>query len=135
MTSEWNAPPVIIVEVPNGMMNLTSLGVPAVAVCSNTVTAEQADELAALAREFGDGTVSVMFDLDREGENGGKQAVVELAARCRVRFAWTPGIADGKFRGRQPESVTQDEWETAIHPTLIDVHEPHPTTRMDEGNL
>lgn len=91
-------------------MALNALGVPALAVCSNTVTAEQAVKLAALARELGGNTVSVMFDLDREGENGAKQAVVELASHCPVRFAWHAGLADGKFRGRQPESVTQTEW-------------------------
>lgn len=107
---------IIVVEGPNNVIALNALHVPAVAVCSNTVTAEQADKLAALAYEFGDGTVSVMFDLDREGENGAKQAVVELAARCRVRFAWTAASVGGLFRGRQPESVSGQEWEEFILP-------------------
>jgi 5S rRNA maturation endonuclease (ribonuclease M5) len=94
---------VILVEGPNDVMNLNALGVPAVAVCSNTVTDEQAEKLAALSREFGNGTVSVMFDLDREGENGAKQAILALAGRCRVRNIWTSELAGGKFNGRQPE--------------------------------
>lgn len=112
---------VIVVEGPNDVMALSALGVPAVAVCSNTVTETQADRLAMLAEEFGGGTVSVMFDLDREGENGAKQAVLELAQRCRVRYAWTTTLSDGKFCDLQPESVTLGEWQTAIHPALRDV--------------
>ena len=65
------------------------------------------------------GTVSVMFDLDREGVNGSQQAVLEIPKRCRTRFAWTAALADGQFKGRQPESVTPQEWETAIHPALM----------------
>jgi hypothetical protein len=97
------APPRLIswvgLEGPNNVLALNALGVPAVAVCSNTVTEVQADKLAMLAREFGDDTVSLMFDLDldREGENGAKQAAVELAARCRVRLAWTAASTHGAF--------------------------------------
>jgi hypothetical protein len=109
---------VILVEGPNDVSNLSALGVPAIAVCSNAVTEEQADKLAALAREFGGGTVSVMFDLDHEGENGAKQALVELAARCRVRFAWTAASTHGAFRDRQPETVSREEWQTTIEPCL-----------------
>ena len=94
---------------------------PAVAVCRNSVTVEQAEKLAALAREFGGATVSVMFDLDREGINGSQQAILEIAKRCRTRFAWTAELAGGTFKGRQAESVSLEEWETTIHPALTDV--------------
>lgn len=110
---------VIVVEGPNDVMNLRHLGVPAVAVCSNVVTAEQIEKLVALAKEFGDDTVSVMFDLDREGEYGAKKAVLALAERCRVRFAWTADFDDGRFVGRQPESLVHEE--TPILRTFIDV--------------
>ena len=119
-TAEQQELGVILVEGPNDVMALNGLGVPAVAVCSNTVTDEQADKLAALAREFGGNTVSVMFDLDREGINGSQQTILETAKRCRTRFAWTAELAGGLFKGRQPESVTLEEWETAIRPALMD---------------
>ncbi len=112
---------VILVEGPNDVMNFNNLRVPAVAVCSNTITDEQAEKVAALARKFGDDTVSVMFDLDREGQNGAKQAVIELVQRCRVRLAWTPDLDGGRFVGRQPESIAVDEWKTRIVGALIDV--------------
>jgi len=110
---------VVVVEGPNDVIALYALGVPAVAVCSNTLTGDQANKLAFLANEIGGGTVSVMFDLDREGENGAKQAILELATLCRVRYAWTSELAGGLFNGRQPESVTIEEWKTTIHPALV----------------
>jgi len=112
---------IIVVEGPNDVMALNAIGVPAVAVCSNTITTEQADKLASIAERTGCGTVSVMFDLDREGINGSQQAILEIAKRCRTRFVWTTELAGGQFKGRQPESVTIEEWETAIHPALIAV--------------
>lgn len=110
---------VIVVEGPNDVIALNALGVPAVAVCSNTITEEQAEKLAALARELGGDTVSVMFDLDREGENGAKQAILMLAERCRVRFGWSAAISEGKFRGRQPESLSAVEWQSELLPRLV----------------
>ncbi|QDV48471.1 toprim domain-containing protein [Gimesia fumaroli] len=112
---------IILVEGPNDVINLHTLGIPALAVCSNTVTESQADKLATLANSIPGGHVSVMFDLDREGENGAKQTVMELAKRCRVRLAWSIDFADGRFKGRQPESVTVEDWDTAILPTLMHV--------------
>jgi len=90
-------------------------------VCSNTITETQADKLATLANEFPGGHVSVMYDLDQEGQNGAKQTVLELAKRCRVRLAWSNDLADGRFKGRQPESVTVEDWNTTIHPALMHV--------------
>ncbi|QDT45691.1 DNA primase [Gimesia alba] len=112
---------IILVEGPNDAINLHTLGIPALAVCSNTITETQADKLATLVKEISGGYVSVMFDLDHAGENGAKQTALELAKRCCVRLAWTSGFAEGKFKGRQPESVTAENWDTAILPTLMHV--------------
>jgi len=99
---------IILVEGPNDAINLHTLGVPALAVCSNTITETQADKLGSLANSIPGGHVSVMFDLDREGENGAKQTVLELANRCSVRLAWSNDFADGRFKGRQPESIPDE---------------------------
>lgn len=109
---------VIVVEGPNDVMNLHYLGIPAVAVCSNMVTDEQVEKLAALAKEYGDDTVSVMFDLDREGETGAERTVVALAAKCRVRLLWDSRFDAGRFIGRQPESVEIAEWVDHFCPQL-----------------
>ncbi len=101
----------ILVEGPNDVIRLDTLGVPAVGLCSNTITREQADKAARLARELGNGIVTIFLDCDPEGENGMKQCLGYLAQLCPVRLAWTSKMYGGKFRGRQPESLTIQEWQ------------------------
>ena len=60
----------MLVEGPNDAIALHGLGEFAVAVCSNTLTREQAERAARLARDVADGTVIVLFDCDEEGERG-----------------------------------------------------------------
>jgi 5S rRNA maturation endonuclease (ribonuclease M5) len=105
---------IVLVEGPNDVINLHSLGIPALAVCSNLITETQADKLVELANGIFSGFISVMFDLDKEGVIGAKQAVLELAKRCKVKLAWSNELADGKFKDRQPESVTREEWNSVI---------------------
>lgn len=101
----------IVVEGPNDAIRLDTLGVPAVALCSNRISREQAAKAAKLAREFAGGIVTVLLDCDPEGEEGMKQCLGYLAQLCPVRLAWTSKMYDGKFKGRQPESLSKDEWE------------------------
>ena len=102
----------IVVEGPNDVIRLDSLGVPAVALCSNMITREQAAKVARLARKVADGVVTVFLDCDAEGENGMRQALGYLAQLVAVRLAWTSKMYGGKFKGRQPESLKREEWET-----------------------
>jgi 5S rRNA maturation endonuclease (ribonuclease M5) len=100
----------LLVEGPNDAIRLGTLGVPAVALCSNQITREQAAKAARLARALAGGIVTVFLDCDEEGEKGMKQCVGYLAQLCPVRLAWTSRMHGGTFKGRQPESVTIQEW-------------------------
>jgi 5S rRNA maturation endonuclease (ribonuclease M5) len=100
----------IVVEGSNDVIALDSLDVPAVGLCSNTVTDEQAEKLSRWAHDLAGGVVTLMLDCDPEGENGAKQALWKLAQRCRVRLAWSNEMHAGKFKGRQPESLSEVEW-------------------------
>lgn len=100
----------VIVEGPNDVIRLHTLGVPAVALCSNTITRDQAAKAARLARELARGIVTVFLDCDAEGETGMKQCLGYLAQLTPVRLAWTSRMYGGKFKGRQPESLAMDEW-------------------------
>jgi len=51
-----------------------------------------------------------MFDLDKEGENGATQTVLELAKRCCVRLAWNTKLEASILKGRQSESISEEEW-------------------------
>lgn len=106
---------IVLVEGPNDVINLHSLGVPALGICSNTITVAQAELLVVMANSVPGGHVSVMFDLDQEGEKGAKQVVLELAKHCCVKLAWTSDAESGQFKGRQPESLTRKECETSLH--------------------
>src|SRR5205823_4552962 len=100
----------ILVEGPNDAIRLATLGIPAVALCSNTITREQAEKAASLARKLAGGIVTVFLDCDDEGESGMKQCLGYLAQLTPVRLAWTSRMYGGAFTGRQPESLQPDEW-------------------------
>jgi hypothetical protein len=93
------------------VIRLDTLGVPAVALCSNTISREQAAKAARLARELAGGIVTVLLDCDSEGETGMKQCLGYLAQLCPVRLAWTSKMYGGKFKGRQPESLGIQDWQ------------------------
>ena len=99
----------ILVEGPNDVIRLDTLGVPAVAICSNTITREHAVKVALLAHELGNGIVTALLDCDPEGLNGMTQCLGTLAQLTPVRLAWNDRMFGGKFRGRQPESLRIDE--------------------------
>ena len=82
-----------VVEGPNDSIRLNTLGVPAVALCSNTITQEQAERVARLAHDLEFDYVALMLDADDEGANGTQQVLPLLAERLPVRLAW--------WRGRQ----------------------------------
>jgi 5S rRNA maturation endonuclease (ribonuclease M5) len=100
----------LLVEGPNDVIRLDTLGVPAVGLCSNQITREQAEKAARLARAVAGGVVTVFLDCDEEGENGMKQCLGYLAQVTPVRLAWTSKMHGGRFKGRQPESLNDEEW-------------------------
>ncbi len=95
---------------------MKSLGVDAVAICSNIITREQAKRASDKAREIGV-LIGVLFDTDAEGENGARQSISLLAQYGPVRYAWSASMDDGQFKGRQPESLSREEWQR-IHDRL-----------------
>ena len=97
----------LIVEGPNDAINLHDLGLPAVALCSNTITKDQVHRVATLARDLATDVVTLMLDTDEEGTAGTKQALPLLAEHVPVRIAWTPSAGAGKLKNRQPESLTE----------------------------
>ncbi len=107
----------IVVEGPNDVIALDVLGVPAVGLCSNNITVEQIEKVKHLASAVAGGVVTLMLDCDAEGESGAKLALVEIAQHCTTRLAWSSSMHGGYFKGRQPESLRPDEWET-IHEFL-----------------
>lgn len=101
----------IVVEGPNDVINLETLGVVSVALCSNIVTEAQAKEIARLAREHGNGIIHLMLDNDEPGDNGMRRSLPLLAQEAPVRLLWNREGGQRQFLDRQPESITQEEWQ------------------------
>jgi hypothetical protein len=101
----------VIVEGPNDAINLQTLGIPAVALCSNTITQEQVDRIVALAHDVAGELVTLLLDCDEEGMNGAAQALPLLAEQLHVRLPWRPNSHGGKYKNRQPESLSAAEWQ------------------------
>lgn len=106
---------VLVVEGPNNVIRLAELGVPSLGLCSNHASDEQAAKLAALAKRVGGDVVTLMLDADVEGDKGAKESLWKLAERgAKVQLAWTRDGDGGRFRDRQPESLTTDEWSALV---------------------
>jgi hypothetical protein len=112
---------VIVVEGFNDVLALDQLGVPAVAICSNRITDQQAGKVVRWARALGGSKVSLMFDCENTGDEGAKEALwlfAQSAPDLDVRLAWSQSMYAGQFRGRQPESATENEVTDVILPAL-----------------
>jgi len=110
---------IVIVEGFNDVIGLDNLGIPAIAICSNRITIEQTDKIAHWMRRLAAGRVSLMFDCEETGDEGAKEALWLLAERgLDVRLAWSRAMHGGRFAGRQPESLTPEEWTTVIAPAI-----------------
>jgi hypothetical protein len=104
----------ILVEGPNDAIRLHTLGEQAVAACSNTLTREQAERAAKLARDVADGTILLLLDCDEEGERGSQQALALLAEYAPVRLGWSGSMHAGRYKDRQPESLSADDWRAIL---------------------
>jgi 5S rRNA maturation endonuclease (ribonuclease M5) len=100
---------IIVVEGFNDVIGLDGIGVPAVGLCSNRMTEEQADKVDRFARLLSNGKVTLLLDCDDHGDEGAKEALWLLAQRrLDVRLGWTQTM-HSSFKGRQPESLSRLE--------------------------
>jgi hypothetical protein len=100
-----------LVEGPNDVIRMSLLDVPAVALCSNRITREQAAKVAALARDLvPGGVVGILLDVDEPGLDGARQCLGYISQVGPVRMLWTDRMFGGKFKGRQPENLTPEDW-------------------------
>lgn len=103
---------IIVVEGFNDVLALDHLGVPAVGLCSNRITEQQAKKVVRWARQLAGGKVSLMFDCEPTGDEGAKEALwlfAQIAPDLHVRLVWSQGMHEGRFRGKQPENLTEEE--------------------------
>jgi hypothetical protein len=102
-----------IVAGPNDVLRLISFGMPSLALCSPEyrISPEQADKVAALARQFAGRIVTIFLPCTAAGESGMKQLLGALAQRAvGVQLAWTGKMYEGQFQNRETEALRMDEW-------------------------
>ena len=86
---------------------------------SNRATEQQIAKIAQISREVAAGKVTLFFDADAKGDEGCKEALWGLMQqRLDVRLACTRVMHEGRFVGRQPDSLSQEEW-LEIEATLV----------------
>ena len=111
---------IIVVEGFNDVIGLDNLGIPAVAIMSNRITEHQIEKIARWAKQLANGKVSLLFDCEQTGDDGAKEALWFFAERgLDVRLGWSQAMHGGAFKGRQPEQLNRDEWNSVIQPVLV----------------
>ncbi len=99
-----------LVEGFNDVINLDTLGIPALAIMSNRMTDAQGEKVIRFAKHLGTTRVNLMFDCDDPGTAGAKEALWFFAQRnITVRLVWSPTNHEGQYQGKQPESLNDDD--------------------------
>ncbi len=112
---------VMVVEGFNDVLALDRLGVPAIAICSNRITDQQAAKVIRWAKRLAAGKVSLMFDCEDTGDEGAKEALwllAQMAPELDVRLAWSQRMFDGRYKGCEPESLDRRELDECVLPAL-----------------
>ncbi len=82
---------------------------------SNRMTDEQGEKVIRFAKQLSINQVNLMFDCDDAGTEGAKEALWFFAERqLNVWLLWSPTMHEGKYSGRQPESLSQTEVDSLL---------------------
>lgn len=102
---------VVVVEGMNEVMRMETLGVAAVGLAGSKGTDTQVATLIRYARNAGGNRIILMPDCDEEGETAFKELLWQLAeASVDVKLGMSSRMYGGKFAGRQPEELSDEEW-------------------------
>ncbi len=106
----------VVVEGPNDVIRLDCLDVAAVGLCSNKATDEQVEKITRFARQVAGGKVVLLPDNDPEGEEGFRELLWQLHQQdgLSIRLGWSSKTHGGRFAGRQPESLSLEEWKLIL---------------------
>jgi len=105
----------ILVEGFNDVINLDSLGIPALAIMSSRMTDEQGEKVIRFTKQLGINRVNLMFDCEDTGTEGAKDALWFFAERqLDVRLVWSQAMHNGEHCGKQPESLSRIDCEALL---------------------
>lgn len=99
----------IIVEGFNDAIRLDCGELLAIGLMGKAATDEQVRKAIDWGTRLAGGKITVWGDNDAEGVRGVKETVYTMSQHLPVLQAWSPDAFDGRFRGRQPESLSDEE--------------------------
>ncbi len=109
----------IVVEGANDVIRLDTLDAAAVGLCSNRATDEQIAKIVRFARDAAQSRIVLLPDCDKQGEEGFQELLWKLnEAQLSVRLGWSSAMLGGAFAGRQPEQISDDDWQSKLLPSL-----------------
>ena len=86
---------------------------------SNRIAEGQVEKIVRWSKQLAGGKVVLLFDCEQAGDDGAKEALWMLSQRgLHVRLGWSQAMHGDAFEGRQPESLTLEEWEGAVRPVM-----------------
>ena len=78
---------------------------------SNKLTDAQSKLLIQYANKKSNGRVGIMHDANIEGDEGAKESLWRLhEANLKPYLIWSRNKDDGRFKNREPESVSDEDW-------------------------
>lgn len=106
---------IVICEGMNEVVRMDALGVAAVGLGSNKPTDDQVEKLTRFAKTAGGNRALLLPDCDEEGEQGFKELLWRLVeAGIETRLGFTSRTHDGLMKSRQPEDLTDEEWNAIV---------------------
>lgn len=111
-TDSLNRHGLLLVEGFTDYIRLHAMQVLGVAMMSNRLTEEQTELLVDYAKEKAHNRVGIMHDADAKGDEGAKESLWRLQeAGVDAYLVWSRKKFEGAFADRQPESLTETEWQ------------------------
>ncbi len=111
----------IVAEGMFDVIRLDCLGLAAVGLCSNRATDRQVAKIVRLAKMHAAGRIWLMPDNDAEGQQGFRELLWKLQQQAGIeaRPAWSSEMHGGVFHEREPEDITDAEFEEILAPFLL----------------
>lgn len=101
----------VVVEGMNDVIRLDELGVCAIGLTGARATRKQIGTIADFAKRVAGNRILLLPDCDGAGEEGFKELLWRLnESGTNVRLGMSSEMYDGSFSGKQPEDLSQGDW-------------------------
>ncbi len=99
----------LVVASVEDIENLLRVDLLSIGIMGNVASPGQRERIAELVSEYADGRAQVMLPLDESGRKAMWKLVQQLVTDVHVRVARTSQIESGRFKGKAPSNLTEEE--------------------------